>query len=221
MAAVAQSDSRNAPVFVINDGDSLLAENGSPRSRATSLKFALQALGGGAEGATVAISGTTMNQAVARFSANVGPHIVHDRPVILHILSGGNDLRKGTPPGKVFELLRDYVALAQSFGMKTVVSTYPLQCDVLQNPDWKTSLHRLNELVYVSWARPREEGGLGADGLVDYFADREIGPGDYDRSAFCDRKRSPDNLHFSDDGKVVMGEIEADAIRALIARQKR
>lgn len=216
--AHARSEPAKVLPFVINDGDSLLAENGS-RTHATSFGFALRALGKGFEGANVAIAAITLNQMVRNFDFNVGERIfVHDRPVILHVLGGGNDLRHGALPDDIFDQLRVYVAHAQALNMKVLVGSYPLQCDIFKNPDWAPRLKRFNDLIYASWAKPREAGGLGADGLVDYFANPMIGPADYEHSAFCDHKQSPDGAHLADGGKTTMGEIEADSIRSLLSK---
>jgi hypothetical protein len=201
-------------IYLINDGDSLMSVMGSSSGK-TSLSFVVPKLPSGALTANTSIPGETLAQMVANFWQHVGRKHSYDyRLFIVHSLGGSNDLRRGTPAASIYALLQAYVKSVHALGSNAVsiVATYPLQCDIFNNPARRDAIKSFNELIYERWNKPQSSDGLEADALVDYFGDPTIGANSYSSSAFCSPQWSQDGGHLNDDGKAVMGRIEVEAI---------
>jgi hypothetical protein len=209
-----QRSPQQGGVYLINDGDSLMSINGSS-TRRTSLSFVVPLLKGAALTANTSIPGETLAQMVANFSKNVGSKYDKGyRLFIVHSLGGGNDIRARASASDLYALLQQYVKAVHALGPNAVaiVSSYPLQCDIFNHPERRVALQSYNNLIYDGWNKPQSSGGLGADGIVDYFADPTIGANTYSSSAFCSADWSTDGGHLNDAGKAIMGLIEAQGI---------
>ena len=222
--ARSQSTAERNDVYLIYDGDSMNL-NGSPRwtrwlTGGTFLSFALPLLNRSVHAMNTSIPGQSLRQMVDRFSNNVGSKYDSKyRVFIVHSLGGGNDIRAGTSATQVYAHLQAYVRSVRALGSNAIaiVSTYPLQCDIFKAQPHKAAIQSYNDLIYAGWNKPQMSGGLGADGLVDYFADPTIGPNTYSYSAFCNTEWSRDGQHLNDGGKAIMGKIEAKAIARFLA----
>jgi hypothetical protein len=206
-------------VYLINDGDSLLNLNGSP-SGMTSMSYAMSQIKGLVGASNTSISGETLAKMVNDFSRNVGSkYQTRYDTVIVHSLGGGNDIRLGTSVSELYSLLQKYVRSVHALGPHafSIISTYPVQCDILKDPMQNATLHLYNDLIYQGWNKPQMSGGLGADGIVDYFNDPTIGANSYTYSAFCSARWSRDGEHLNDEGKEIMGQIESQAITRFLA----
>jgi hypothetical protein len=69
------------------------------------------------------------------------------------------------------------------------------------------------------WKRYAQgSGGLGADGIANYWVNTTIGPGNYNGSTFCNypNSYSKDGTHPTDLAMSIMGSIEAAAVQPLL-----
>src|SRR5262245_23634164 len=166
------------------------------------------------------IPGQSLGQMVQRFTNNVGSKYDSKyRVFIVHSLGGANDVRAGASATQIYPYLQAYVRSVRALGSNAIalVSTYPLQCDIFKAQPLKAAIQSYNDLIYAGWNKPQTSGGLGADGLVDYFGDSTIGANSYSYSAFCNTEWSGEGQHLNDAGKARMGQIEAQAIAKFLA----
>jgi hypothetical protein len=80
--------------------------------------------------------------------------------------------------------------------------------------------HECTDRIHGGWNKARSAGGLGADGLVDYFGNPDLGDNTYAASIFCSRNWSPDGGHLNDRGKVIMARIESRVIEAYVRNHR-
>lgn len=215
--------SPGASPVLVQDGDSLFATDGSETSPAlTTLDFALQTFTKQIYWHNVSLGGRTMSTLVSIFPTNVAPfYKPNETKFVVHVIGGGNDIRASKTAAQIFASLQQYVNLVHALGSNAVVAvaTTPLQCDVLGNPTWLSALQTYNGLIQAGWNVSQASGGLGADALIDYFANPTIGMNTYASSAFCDSTYSntiPPGQHLNNLGKSIMGPIESPVIMSLI-----
>ena len=172
------------------------------------MTFAVPLLIRSPQAANTSISGETLAQMVRNFSTNVAKRYNRKyKNFIVHSLGGGNDIRAGASPANLYILLQSYVNAVHALGPNAtaVIATYPLQCDIFKSTKRMDSLRSYNDLIYSGWNKPQNAGGLGADGLVDYFGDTTIGPST-SILVFCSVEWSKDGQHLNDAGKATTGD---------------
>ena len=204
---------------LVVDGDSMSAGPGStldnswPKMTVPLLKYTTTLY-------NVSISGLTLSGMYANFAANVATlYPGQGRNFVVLLLGGANDIRVlGSTAATVEALLVNYAQAVRALGSNTkfLVGTYPLQCDILGNSTQKAALQALNTWIQTNWSVPIANGGLGADGIVDFASDPTIGVGDYSTSPFCGNStNSPDGQHPTDYLMGYYAPIAAAAINGL------
>jgi hypothetical protein len=117
-------------------------------------------------------------------------------------------------------LLQTYVNNVHALrsNAKVVVGVNLVQCDIYNRSNELGVLEALNADIIAGWNVAQGSGGLGADGLADYWANTAIRPGNYNGSTFCNYPNS-----YSRDGVTrtvlsmsIMGSIEAAAVQPLL-----
>lgn len=205
--------------ILVNDGDSMSTTSGSSRG-ITFQYYAIASLTlrQPIVAYNVAVTGETLATMVANFATNVTPLYQANVPFVLFILGGGNDIRTGQTGAATYALLQTYVNLGHALGanVKVVVGSYPLQCDIQASPSQNTQMQVFNGDVETLWNVPQSSGGLGADGLADFFVNPIIGMNTYASSAFCNQQYSADGQHGTDLTKSIMGPIAGAAMQPLL-----
>lgn len=206
----------------IVDGDSMSMGHGSiyannwPKLTAPFLRYTTDVF-------TVAVYGAIIDGAsgqLAKFSTNVAP-ICAARPgrrCIVTLLIGANDIRAGTSVSTILTDIAAYADAVHALSANAVfaLATYPLQCDIFNNSTFRTNLQSLNNSIYSLGLTSTASGGLGADVLIDFFADPTLGPGNYASSSFCSNTtNSPDGQHPTDYLMGYYAPIAAAAINGL------
>jgi hypothetical protein len=208
-----------APAYVVFDGDSMsLPQTGTnDQSYHT---FSLEFLSyTGLNSWNVAIGGETLQTMLADFSAHVGSLYVATAPFVVVVEGGTNDIRlNGTAPATIYGYLQSYVTAVHALGSnaKVAVTVNLLQCDIFENGTWNSSLQTLNNDIIANWNVPQGSGGLGADAIVNIWANPTIGPDSYTSSAFCNSTYSPDGQHPTLLSMGIMGSIEGAAVQPLL-----
>lgn len=211
---------------VINDGDSLFQINGSSSQVTIASYLWTASPPPNAPYSVTAVGGTTSTYSVANFSKNVTP--VYSAatatygvgtPVTIVLLTGGNDIRGSATAASVFANYQSYVNEVHALGAnaKMLISTYPLQCDIFNNSAERAVLQQLNDLIYANWNVSQGSGGLGADGLVDFFGNTTVGMNTYASSAFCNATYSTDGMHGTDLTKSILGPVEGGAVTPFLS----
>jgi hypothetical protein len=210
--------------YLVNDGDSLPTIDGS--TDGGSLMTYVAVPGKALAAPTVAVIGQTLAGNITSFPNTVGAVYNSAKavygvsiPFVVQIYAGGNDIRGGASAATIFANLQSYVNLVHALGpnAKVIVVGYLVQCDIQQNGSWVAVLQTLNTNVIANWNVIQGSGGLGADGLANYFANPTIGPNTYASSAFCGfpNTYSPDGQHMTDVAKAIAGPIEVAAATPL------
>ncbi len=206
-------------VILINDGDSLSTTFGSSDHK-TFMSYALSALTPVLRSVNVAINGETLATMVSDFSAHVGVLYDSKYRLIVHILAGTNDIRVGSSAATIYSLLQTYVNDVHALGSnaKVIVGVNLVQCDIYNNAKELGVLKALNADIIANWNVAQGSGGLGADGIANYWANTTIGPDNYNGSTFCNypNSYSKDGAHPTDLSMSIMGSIEATAVRPLL-----
>lgn len=214
--------------FVIMDGDSLPQTNGSS-SGAVLLNYVNEVTGISPLSLgknTVAVGGDTLVDNINNFNNRVTPACAYvtatygQIPLVVSIFSGGNDIRNGASAATIYANLQTYVGLVRTNcpSAKAQVSVYPVQCDISLNGAWVAVLQSLNNSVIANATVAQSSGGLGADGLVNYFSEPTVGANTYASSALCGfpNQYSPDGAHWSDLAKSIEAGVESAALSTLI-----
>lgn len=175
----------------------------------------------------VAKDGQTMATVLANFTTNITP--LYNQATTLYgssyqfvvqLLAGANDIRAGTAASVIYANMQSYVNAVHALGSnaKVTVGSYPLQCDVFQNSTWLASLQTLNGLIIAGATTAQGSGGLGADGLANFFADPTVGMNTYSSSAFCGspNQYSPDGQHGTALSKSIFAPVESAAVTPLM-----
>jgi hypothetical protein len=168
----------------------------------------------------VAVNGETLATMVSDFSAHVG--ILYDPKyrLIVHIIAGTIDIRAASSAARIYSLVQAYVNNVHALrsNAKVVVGVNLVQCDIYNRSNELGVLEALNADIIAGWNVAQGSGGLGADGLADYWANTTIRPGNYNGSTFCNYPNS-----YSRDGVTrtvlcmsIMGSIEAAAVQPLL-----
>lgn len=207
--------------FVINDGDSLFTTAGS----ASGVTITTYLWNGGTAPNSLyrvtAINGTTTTDDINNFSQHVTPvynAIVQayggSIPVLIALSGGANDIRAGSTAAAIYANYQTYINLVHALGAnaKMLIPAIPLQCDILNNATFLAKLQQLNNLIYANWNVSQGSGGLGADGLVDFFGNTTVGMNTYASSAFCNATYSTDGQHGTDLTKSILGPVEGGAV---------
>jgi hypothetical protein len=217
IGSAAQNGSSN--VILINDGDSLSTTFGSS-DRKTFMLYALSALTPVPRSANLAINGETLATMVSDFSAHVGALYDPKYRLIVHILAGTNDIRAASSEATIYGLLQTYVNDVHALGSnaKVIVGVNLVQCDIYNRANELGVSEALNAHIIAGWNVAQGSGGLGADGIADYWTNTTIEPGNYNSSTFCNypNSYSKDGAHPTDLSMSIMGSIEAAAVQPLL-----
>lgn len=212
--------------YVIMDGDSLPQTNGSTTGANLLAYVNISGVSPYLGLNTVAVAGATLVDNINTFSKYVTPVCLYvtttygSIPLVVSIFSGGNDIRNGASAATIYANLRTYVNLVRTNcpTAKVQVSIYPVQCDMVMNGAWIAVLQTLNNSVIAGATTPQSGGGLGADGLVNYFAEPTVGANTYASSALCGFPNiySPEGGHWTDLAKSLEGVVASTALATLI-----
>jgi hypothetical protein len=217
ISSAAQNTSSN--VILINDGDSLSTTFGSS-DRKTFMLYALSALTPVPRSVNVAVNGETLATMVSNFSAHVGVLYDPKYRLVVHILAGTNDIRAASSAATIYSLLQTYVNDVHALGSnaKVIVGVNLVQCDIYDRANELGVLEALNAHIIAGWNVAQGSGGLGADGIANYWVNTTIGPGNYNGSTFCNypNSYSKDGAHPTDLAMSIMGSIEAAAVQPLL-----
>lgn len=171
-----------------------------------------------------AVSGWTLQQINTALSARLtAEYSSLYRTFTVEIFAGRNDITiNGSTAAQVEGYLQTAVATAKALGanVKVLVATSPVECDLSLNSGYLASIQAYNTWIIANWNVSQANGGLGADGLVNYWADPTIGPGSYPGSGtspWCSNiVNSPDGVHPTDYYMQFMAPIEATAVNAVL-----
>ena len=201
---------------LVNDGDSMSSGEGSLLDNSP-MRFALPSINPPVRAYLDAVFGTTLATMLTNFSANIAPHCSGAYTAcIIHIMAGENDIRAGTQVATIEANLRAYVNAVHAIGpnAKVIIGVTPMQCG------WSgaqlTAYQQYTTDRISLGTVPQAQGGFGADGIANYWADPTIGAGNFTTSAFCNGMYSPDGGHPTDLTMGIMGGIEAAAVNALL-----
>lgn len=206
--------------FVMDDGDSSCATNGSPDGMRW-IDYMIPALNRSVVYTSTCVSGETLATAVSSFATHVMPlYSPSYGAFVVNIVAGANDIRASSSATTIYGLFQQYVNLVHALGpnAKVIVPAYPIQCDISGNAPENAVLQALNNMVYAGWSLPQSQGGLGADGLANYFGNPTVGNNSYvpGASAYCNAMYSSDGQHLNDLGKSIMGPVEVPAVAPLV-----
>jgi GDSL-like lipase/acylhydrolase family protein len=208
--------------YLISDGDSLSTTAGSSDGKTVSDYTGLPA---NIVSVVVGVGGATTTGMVAAFATHVTARYTtavavagSSVPFVVHFIIGANDITLGTPFATSYANIQTYINNVHALGSnaKVIIATVPLECNIFGNGTWLTLLQAYNNSIYANWNVPQASGGLGADGLDDWFAEPTVGMNTYASSAFCSSTYSPDGLHLNDFGKAFLGPLEGAAAAKLL-----
>lgn len=211
--------------YLVNDGDSFSNTHGS--TDGASIMTYVSVPNRNLAMATTAVTGQTLSGNISTFPATVLPIYSAaskiygtSLPFIVQILSGANDIRSSVAVSTIYANLQTYVNLVHALGAnaKVVVGSQPVQCDIFNSSPELTALQTYNGDIRSNWNVAQSSGGLGADGLSDFWANSTIGQGNYTGSAFCGfpNTYSSDGQHPTDAAMAILGPIEETAVQPLI-----
>ena len=205
----------NFPTLV-TDGDSQM--NGGPVSPFLTSYIAADLTTKNLFTGNVAIPGETVASMAINCASHMAPLYKASVPFIATILGGGNDIRAGDTAAQIYASLQSWVACIHNLGpnAKAIISTYTIQCDIFENGTENAVLEAYNNLIYANWNVPQSSGGLGADALIDYFADPTVGDNIYTASAYCSGAWSSDGQHLNAAGNTILAGIAAPVIALLL-----
>jgi len=209
--------SKLTPIIYVNDGDSFLATNGSQTGR-TIMDFVRPQIPYPIIPYNISVPGTEINGRITNFSTTVTPLYDGVHIFVLHFMCGANNIRNGDSAATTFSLLQQYFSMAKGLGnlCYCLAGGNPLQCDISMSGTELPVFQTFNENVRQNWGISQGNGGLGVDGLVDYFSDPTVGAGNYVTSALCSSTYSPDGQHGNDLTKSILAPYQVSSFFNLI-----
>lgn len=139
------------------------------------------------------------------------------RTVVVVFTPAGNDISDGTSLADLKSTTQAYVAHAKGLGdnVKVVLSTKFMQDRFVGDAAKTAVLEGYNDWVAADYATAIEDGGCGADGFADQFANPLVSNGGYDDD-ILNGAVSYDHLHLTSTYQSVVGAQYAEAINAVL-----
>jgi hypothetical protein len=205
---------------VVTDGDSISAGRGSALNNSPT-KFALKKLNHPIRAYNIAIPGETVCTMASQFNANIAPiYKVSYANFVVHLFGYTNDIRQSGTASGIYGCLQNYVNLVHALGpnAKVIITTGYLPCDIFQSGTELPIFQTVTNNILANWNVAQSSGGLGADGLDNWFGIPIVGPGNYSSSVFCGfpNNYTPDGVHPTDYTDSILGQYQAASINALL-----
>jgi hypothetical protein len=209
-------------VAVVVDGDSLLPGRGSLQNNSQT-KLAQSQFKYPVALYNVSLSGATCGSSTTNFTAG-GPATIYQSTYQRFIVVNdvfANDIRAAASAATIQACIQAYVNSVHALGSNArVVWAIPMeQYDIFASgPEFAVYQTIVNWLITQGTAS-QASGGAGADGIVSFWSDPTIGPGNFTTTPpFIQAGSiySPDGLHPTDLSMTIMTPYLATGINALL-----